>query len=104
MLSFIVLMGQPQGGEGGGTSMMLIMMVAIFAIMYFLMIRPQQKKQKLHQQMLAALQKGDKIVTAGGIFGTIQGTKEKDGVIIVKIADNVKVEMTSSSIAKKLEQ
>lgn len=103
MLFFIVLMGQSSGEQGGGLSMMLIMMFAIFAIMYFLMIRPQQKKQKQHQQMITSLQKGDKVITAGGIYGVVQGTREKDGIIIVKIADNVKVEMTSSSIARKVE-
>ncbi|MBN1350223.1 preprotein translocase subunit YajC [candidate division KSB1 bacterium] len=95
---------QTEGQSGGGTSMMLIMMVAIFAIMYFLMIRPQQKKQKQHQQMIAALQKGDKVVTAGGIYGVIQGAREKDGVTILKVADNVKIEISSSSIARKVEQ
>lgn len=103
MLFFILLMGQ-SGEKGGGTSMMLIMMFAIFAIMYFLMIRPQQKKQKQHQQMLASLQKGDRVITAGGIYGIVQGTREKEGIIILKIADNVKIELTSSSIARKVEQ
>jgi len=103
VLFFILLMGQ-SGEKGGGTSMMLIMMFAIFAIMYFLMIRPQQKKQKQHQQMLASLQKGDRVITAGGIYGIVQGTREKEGIIILKIADNVKIELTSSSIARKVEQ
>ena len=61
--------GQAQQGGGGFT--FIIMMVAIFAIMYFLMIRPQQKKQKELQAFRNSLKKGDKVVTAGGIFGTV---------------------------------
>lgn len=98
------LMANPQGGQqGGGLTSMLIMFGAIFAIMYFLMIRPQQKKQKKHQEMLDALGKGDRVITAGGIYGTIQGDKEKGTIVILKISDNVKIEIKRSAIAGKVE-
>ncbi len=78
----------------------ILPMVLIFAIMYFLIFRPQVKKQKQHQAMVSALKKGDRIVTAGGIYGTIAGIKEKEGTLIVKVDDNVKIELAKASVAK----
>ena len=78
-------------------------MILIFAIMYFLIFRPQAKKQKQHQAMINAVQKGDKIITAGGIYGTVVGIKEKENTLIVEIDKNVKVELSKTSIAKKLD-
>ena len=62
-------MRQPSGGGGVQG---IIMMVVIFAIFYFILIRPQQKKMKEHKKMVDALKKGDEIVTAGGIYGTVE--------------------------------
>jgi len=81
--------------QGGGTSM-LIMLVAIFAIFYFLMIRPESKRRKERQAMLDALKRGDKIVTLGGLYGEVQDVH--DDKIVVKIADNVKVEISKSAV------
>lgn len=101
LLSVVLLL---QAGDGGGGTLGFILpMVLIFAIMYFLILRPQAKKQKQHQAMIEQIKKGDRIVTAGGIHGTVQGIKEKENTFIVKIDDNVKVELSRSSIAKKLE-
>lgn len=69
----------------------------IIAIFYFFLIRPQSKKQKETEKMLAALKKGDKVVTIGGIHGTISSTKEKS--VIVKVDDNCKIEFSRSAIA-----
>jgi preprotein translocase subunit YajC len=86
-------------GSGGGSPMSLIfMIIAIFAVMYFLMIRPQQRQKKQHQSMLSQLSKGDKIVTSGGIHATVAGVK--DNTVIVKIADNVQVEVNRSAISQ----
>lgn len=86
-------------GAGGGSPMSLIfMIIAIFAVMYFLMIRPQQRQKRQHQDLLSNLSKGDKVITIGGIHGTVTGIK--DNTVIVKIADNVKVELNRSSISK----
>ena len=71
--------------------------IVIIAIFYFLIIRPQNKKQKETQKMLQALKKGDKIVTIGGVHGTISAVKE--GSVIVKVDDNVKMEFSRSAIA-----
>jgi preprotein translocase subunit YajC len=100
---FPLLMGVPQGGTdgaaGGPASFLtnLIPFAAIIAIFYFLIIRPQNKKQKETQKMLAALKKGDKIVTIGGIHGIIQSVKE--GSVIVKVDENTKLEFSRSAIS-----
>ena len=88
----------PQGSEGGAGSLgiSLFMFVGIILIMYFLMIRPQRKKQKETEKMLSALKKNDKIVTIGGIHGTIQSVNEQS--VIVKIDDNVKMKFNRSAI------
>ncbi len=102
MLAFLPVIMQAAGKQQGGTFWAFLPFVLIFVIIYFLMIRPQSKKQKELQKMIASLKKGDKVVTVGGIFGTIAGIKENEGIIILKIADNVKIEVAKSSIAKKL--
>lgn len=82
------------------------MLIAIFAIFYFFIIRPQRKKQKDTQQMLDLIVKGNRVVTIGGICGTIvniKGGKDAPGdndIIVLKVADNTKIEMVRSSIAK----
>lgn len=75
----------------------------IFVIFYFMLIRPQKTREKEHQKMLESLNKNDEIVTTGGIHGTIVNVKDK--TIIVRIDDNVKVEMEKSCVAfvKKLQ-
>jgi preprotein translocase subunit YajC len=87
-----------EGQNAGGGMAMIIMMVAIFAIMYLFMIRPQQKKQKQIMQMRNALQKGDKIITAGGIYGIIVELKEN--YVLVEIDKDVKIRIDRSTIFK----
>lgn len=75
----------------------LLPFVAIFAIFYFLLIMPMRKRQKKHQEMLSKLTKGDRVVTSGGIFGTVvevQGDR-----VILRVADNVKLEVAVSAVA-----
>ncbi len=93
--------GTGQNGGQGSPIGVLLPFILIFAIMYFLIFRPQAKKQKEHRQMLEKLEKGDQIVTAGGIYGTIVSIKDKEGTIVVKVADNVKIEFSKSAVAKK---
>lgn len=88
----------PQGGEGGGGMMStLIMFAAIFAIFYFMIIRPQQKKAKERDKMLSEIQKGDKIITGGGIHGTVSGIDEK--TCLIDVGNNVKLKFERSAIA-----
>ena len=97
---FYVLAEEAAPQAQGGGSQMLIFIVLMFAAMYFLMIAPQRKRQKQHQQMIKALQSGDRIVTIGGIIGTITNIKEK--TFVVKLCDNTKVEFLKSAISEKL--
>jgi len=78
----------------------LLQFVPIFLILYFLLIRPQQQRQKKLNQMLKALKKGDRVVTTGGIIGTVVGVDEAKAVL--RIAEDVKVEFTKSSVVQVL--
>ncbi len=89
----------PEGGEGGGGGFLALLppMIMMFAIFYFILIRPQQKKQAQTRKMLDALKEGDNVVTMSGIHGTIK--KIKDDVVMLQIADNVRIKINRASIA-----
>jgi preprotein translocase subunit YajC len=87
---------QDAAAQGDSTSF-IIMMVLMFAAFYFLLIRPQQKKQKAHTALVASLQVGDEVLTAGGILGKISGVSEH--YAIVKIGDNTEVKIQKSSVS-----
>ncbi len=91
-------------GGGGGLIAWLPMWIAIIAIMYFLIIRPQKKKQQDQDNMLRSLKKGDHVLTVSGIYGTISNIKENNSIIVLKIADNVRIEITLSSVAQKVDR
>jgi preprotein translocase subunit YajC len=86
----------PLGSLGG----MLPMLLFMFIIIYFLMIRPEQRKQKERQKLLSALKKGDRVMTASGMFGTVGNVK--DTTVMVKIAENTIVEFSKGSITTVL--
>jgi len=88
-----------QGEGGGGGTSMLIMLVAIFAIFYFLMIRPESKRRKERQSMIDSLSRGDKIVTIGGLHGEVQDVH--DDKIVIRIAEDLKVEVAKTAISGK---
>lgn len=100
--SMLAMAPTGQGGQTGNPIAALLPFFAIIAIMYLLMILPQQKKQKEHRKMLDNLQKGDKVVTTGGVFGSISGIKEKENTVILKISENTKIEILRSSVAQVL--
>ena len=75
-----------------------IMIAAIFVVMYFFMIRPQRKQQKELQQFRDGLQKGDKIVTIGGIYGTV--VEIKDRTLLIEVDNNVKIRVDKNSVVK----
>ena len=97
MIALIPFLMAPQGQEGPGLVSNLVLFGAIIAIFYFMIIRPQQKREKTRQAMLSALKKGDKVVTAGGVHGSIVGVEEK--TLLVQIADNVKVKVDRGSVS-----
>jgi preprotein translocase subunit YajC len=101
----IVLMGGGPEAAGGGTSAIftIVWFALIIGAMYFLMIRPQRKKQKEHEKLLSELKKGDKVVTTGGLFGTIFAIDEGKGRIILRIDDQTKLEFLRSAIAGRVD-
>ena len=86
----------PPSGLGGGLGGFLVPMLLIFVMMYFVMIRPQKKRQVEQQRLVNALKTGDRVVTNAGIHGLISNVKET--TVIVKVADNVKIEMEKSAV------
>jgi len=97
-----LLMGAPAGGSSSAGSMTtsLVTFALVIGIFYFLIIRPQNKKQKETQAMISAVKKGDKVVTIGGIRGTVHAVK--DDVVIVKVDENTKMEFNKSAISTVL--
>ena len=89
----------PASGDAGGGSMVstLVMFGAIFAIFYFMIIRPQQKKAKERESLLSELKKGDKIVTSGGMHGSIAGLDDK--TCLIDFGNNIKIKFDRSAIA-----
>jgi len=86
------------GGLSGALGSPLVMMVVVMGIFYVMLILPQQRQRKKLQEMLGALKSGDKVITNGGIYGTISGI---DGeTVILKIADQVKIRIARSAITQ----
>lgn len=88
--------GGGAGGQGGGFSA-FVPLILMFAIFYFLLIRPQQKKAKQHKMLLSSIKKGDKIVSSGGLHGTVTGLTEE--VVTVEIAPKIRVKVSRGSVA-----
>jgi preprotein translocase subunit YajC len=101
-MNWILFAMGPSGNGGGSPAAMLLPIIGMLVIFYLLLIRPQQKKQKDLQQMIAALRKGDRVMTTGGIYGTIAGIR--DNIIVLKVAEDVKIEVIKSSIASLVEK
>jgi preprotein translocase subunit YajC len=85
-----------RGVAGGSSMMMFVFMFGIFIIFYLLLILPARKKQKKHMQMVENLKSGDRIITTGGIHGTVMGTKQDR--LEVKIASNTVIQVTKSAV------
>ena len=93
----------PQGQDGGsGLIANIVLFGSIILIFYFMIIRPQQKRAKERQAMIDSMKKGDKIITAGGIHGTIVAVEDK--TVLLQIADNVKVKVERSTIGNILKE
>jgi preprotein translocase subunit YajC len=99
MIDLVYAMGSggTGGGQSGGGFSAFVPLIIIFAIFYFLLIRPQQKKAKQHKQILAALKKGDRVVSSGGLHGLITGLS--DDVVTMEISPKVRVKVSRASIA-----
>lgn len=94
MLSNTILLEATAGG--GDATMQIIMIVAMIAIFYFFMIRPQQKRAKAIKKQREAMQKGDNVVTAGGIYGKI--VEVRDDSFLIQVDSNVKIRVSRESV------
>ena len=101
LIALLAFMGGciPEGASGEeGTSIlpMIIFLALIFGVFYFIMIRPQRKRQKEHSAMVQELQKGDRVITAGGIYGTIESLSEDS--IVLKIESGATIRIARGSV------
>jgi len=111
LLGTLVFMGgcytttpAPEGTEGGGgfDYTLIIFLVLIFVVFYFFMIRPQRKRQKQHEKLMEELRKGDRVITAGGIYGQIESVSEDS--IVIKVESGATMRVARGSIAGKVER
>ena len=88
------------GGAAGGSDffVQILPLLLIFVVFYFLLIRPQQKKMKKHRDMVANLQRGDKVITGGGLYATV--AKIEDDAVILEIANGVRVKAARHTISE----
>ncbi len=101
LLPLFALVGAgPSGAQSPNPLGMFMPLILIFLIMWLMIFRPQAKKQKEHQRMIAETQTGDRVLTIGGIYGTVKGFKKDNQVVVLEIADNCRIEIVRSSIAQ----
>lgn len=99
-VNWLISMSSSQEGQQPSIIAQLLPFILLIVVFYIFIILPQSRKAKQHQKMLAELQKGDRILTTGGLIGTIVGIDEKK--IVLKIAENVKVEIANGYVVEKL--
>jgi preprotein translocase subunit YajC len=95
----IPLLMAPPATDGNGPPawVQILPLVILFVLMYFVLLRPQMKRQKETEKLIQSIKTGDRVLAAGGIYGTVANLK--DAVVVLKIADNVKIEVSRASIA-----
>jgi preprotein translocase subunit YajC len=105
MMELVYALGSgPQAGaaaspeSSGSTFFPIIMLGIVFVIMYFVVLRPQSKEQKKHREMIKALKKGDKVLTAGGIYGVVVGISDAENKVVIRIDENTKVEIAKAYV------
>jgi preprotein translocase subunit YajC len=94
-------MGPPSGSGSSAVLTQIVFFAAIFAIFYFLLIRPQQKQKQERSRMLAAIKKGDRVVTTSGLHATVVGLNEH--TVTLRVADQVKIEFDRAAIGRVVE-
>ena len=104
VLALFALFAEGEGqGQGGNPLSMLIPMVAIFFVLYLVVLRPMKRQEAERQkQLLTNLKKNDKILTIGGIYGSVVSVAEKDDEVVVKVDDNTRLRMTKRSIVQNM--
>jgi len=94
---FESVLAQQSGAAGPGAALNFLPIVLIIGIFYLLIYRPMRRRQKSLETMVASLKNGDKVITSGGVHGTVAGVKEN--TVMLKVADQVKLEVAKSAIA-----
>jgi preprotein translocase subunit YajC len=97
-MDFLISDAFAQGGEAGGSLFSLLPLVVIFVLFYFLLIRPQQKRAKQHKEMVAALAKGEEVVTNGGLLGKV--TEVDDNFITLEISNGLNVKVQRQAVSQ----
>ncbi|ABL66446.1 preprotein translocase subunit YajC [Chlorobium phaeobacteroides] len=95
----LLLFSPPAGGQTPNPFIQLVPLVLIFIVFYFFMIRPQQKKQKDREKVLDSLKRGDKVVTIGGVHGTVAGIDTEKKTVLVQVSENVKIKFDRTAVA-----
>lgn len=101
LVSTVFAQSQPASGQASGAQGFLASifpLLIIVVIFYFMLIRPQQKQQKKHKEMLSALKKGDRVLTSGGIYGTVVGISDAENIVVLRISDEVKIEVAKGYV------
>ena len=99
LTTILAMAGSPEGG--GNPIVGFIPIILVMGIFYMLILRPQQRRQKEHQKMVSELGRGDKVLTNGGLYATIQDTK--DEYFVCTIADGVKVEIARNAVSARVQ-
>ena len=86
--------------DKGGLAQLIFLWVVILGVFYFLLIRPQQVREKKHKELIASLKKGDRVVTAGGIHGTVVGLKED--TVMLQVSQGAVIEVDKKAISRRL--
>ncbi len=97
-MDFLYALAAPEGQSGGGF-VAFLPFVLIMAVIYFLMIRPQSKRQKEKRQMLENIKKGDRVITIGGIHGSVAGIKNNGKVVVLKVDKDMNITVNKSAVA-----
>jgi len=92
----------PEGEEGGFDWSLIIFLVLIFGVFYFLLIRPQRKRQKQHDVLVQELQKGDRVITAGGIYGVVESISDES--VVLKVESGTTIRVAKGSVAGRREK
>jgi len=102
LITLLVFIGgcvPPEGAEGGFNPTIIIFLVLIFGMFYFLMIRPQRKRRKEHQQLIEELKRGDRVITAGGIYGVIESISDES--VVIKVESGATMRVAKDSVTLK---
>lgn len=96
--------GQPADGSQPGFLVQIFPLLLMVIVVYLLIFRPQIKKQKAQQAMIDSLKKGNKIVTSGGLHGTIVGIKDEEGILVVQVAKEVRLQVARGSVSRVVDE